>query len=203
MLQRVLRFARAAILLGGSAAATLSASGQYTLKEILARENVTRLDRPLTVPLNVRRVDSVATQGGFAGALDDRWHSSEAFRSAYRDEFREGLIAYLQTRGFSVGDLPDAIEVKVTLDEFNGRKRVHDDGGDLRGSLTLLRSGSTIATVPLFESLSYRNANDERRSFARQYKLKEVLFDTVIFYRLSVSLYSAIAEAVVDRMPRQ
>jgi hypothetical protein len=192
-----------AMTLGGCMAVTLAASGQYALKEILAKENVQRVDRPLPIPVNVRRVDSQAPQSGWNGILDDRWHSSEAFRGSYRDEFRDGLVEYLRMRGFSIGDTQEAIDIRVTLDQFEGRKRIRNDGGDLRGGVTLLQNGSTIGMAPLFESFSYRDGNDERRSFGRQYTLKEVSFDTVIFYRLSLSFYSAIAEALLDHMPRQ
>ena len=189
-------------LLSGSVVAMLAASGNYTLKDILAKEKLARIDRPLSIPVNVRRVDSHAPESGWSGLFDDRWHSSEAFRGAYREEFREGLVEYLRMRGFSISDSEDAIEVKVSLDQFEGRKRIRNDGGDLRGTVTLVRNGMSIGTAPLFESLNYRDGNKERRSFAREYQIKEVPFDTVIFYRLSLSLYSAIEETLMDHIPR-
>jgi hypothetical protein len=191
-----------ALLACGGAGLVLSGAGQYSLKDILLKEHVTRLDRSFPIALNVRAVELAPSNEGLRPTLDDRWHSNEAFRGNFRDEFRDGLAQYLELRGFSVAATPDAIDVKVNLTHFEGFKRVHDDGGDLWGTLTLSRGGSILGQKPLVESLSYRDQKDERRAFAGKYGLNDVSFDTVIFYRLSVSFYASIVEGILDFAPR-
>ncbi len=168
-----------------------SSFGAYSLKEILSKEQIERAEPPPSTPIRLARVESAAG-GGWSGALDDRWHSSDAFRGPFRDEFLDGLTYYLEKRGYVVTSSPEALLVKVTIDGFEGRKRIHDDGGDLRGTLTLVRGGQAIGKKELFESLSYRDESDERPVFQKQYDLPSVQFSTVLFYRLSLSFFKSI-----------
>lgn len=177
----------------------LFAVGQYSLVDLLTRSTIEPMADKVPTPLRLERVES-AEGGGWSGVLDDRWHSSDAFAGNFRDEFLKGLEYYLQTRGFVVTSSPEAVLVKVTIDHFEGRKRVHDDGGDLRGTLTLMRDGQVIGKKPLFESLSYRDESDECPAFEKELGIPEVHFSTVLFYRLSLSFYRSIEAGIVDSL---
>jgi hypothetical protein len=146
----------------------------------------------------VRRVETTPGAEGWNGALDDRWHSSDAFRGNYRDEFGEGLALYLQARGFQLTAASDGLDVRVSVDQFEGRKRLRTHGGELRGTLTLVRGGTMVGSKVLFESLSYRDDSQERQLFSRQYNLDKVSFDTVLFYRLAISFYASVVEGILD-----
>jgi PEGA domain-containing protein len=195
-----------AVTLGGAgilliASFPLMAASPYSMKELLSTQKFERVETPFPLPVHLVPVETVEG-GGWNGALDDRWHSSDAFRGAYREEFLEGLGFYLSARGFEVSSSKDALQVRVTIDHFNGRKRIHDDGGDLAGTLGLWLHGKQIAKKPLFESLSYRDESDECPVFARQFGLAQVTFPTVLFYRLSVSFYASIAEGILGSAPQ-
>jgi len=178
-----------------------TAASPYSLKELLSTQHFERMESPFPVPLNLAPIET-EEGGGWSGALDDRWHSSDAFRGTYREEFLEGLAFYLKARGFEVSSSPGALQVRVSIDHFNGRKRIHDDGGDLEGTLALRFHGKEIEKKRLFESLSYRDESDECPAFAKQFGLQQVTFPTVLFYRLSLSLYSSITQGILDAVPQ-
>jgi hypothetical protein len=192
-------FAVKFVMLLISATTMLLATGQYGLKELLSSTKIEKMQETISVPLKLDRVETAETEDS-SSVLDDRWHSSEAFRGAYRDEFHEGLEYYLKARGFVLTNSPKAVLVRVTLDRFEGRKRVSDDGGDLHGTLTLVRDGQVIGKKTLFESLSYRNQANERPVFAKQFGLPSVSFATVLFYRLSLSFYQSIDAGILDAL---
>jgi PEGA domain len=175
----------------------LLAVGQYSLPELLSRAKLEPAKSKLTTPLKLDRVE-LPEGGGWSGVLDDRWHSSDAFSGNFRDEFLDGLEFYLKQRGFVLADSPDAILVRVALEHFEGRKRVHEDGGDLRGTLTLVRDGQTLGSRTLFESLNYRDESDECPAFEKELGISKVGFSTVLFYRLSLSFYRSIEAGILD-----
>jgi hypothetical protein len=176
------------------------AAGQYTLVELLEKDAIEPASPGFPVPLRLARVE-LSGESGRSGTLSDRWRSSDAFKGPFRDEFLEGLGHYLTVRGFDLRSSGEALEVKVTFTGFEGRKRFHDDGGDLRGTLTLSFRGRVIASRPLFESLSYRDQAEERPIFAREFGLPKAHFATVLFYRLSVSFYRMIEETTLALQP--
>ena len=110
----------------------------------------------------------------------------------------DGLTYYLKARGFNLSTSKEAMQVRVTIDRFNGRRRIHDDGGDLKGTLVLRLYGKEILKKPLFESLSYTDESSECQAFAKQLGLPEVQFPTVLFYRLTASFYASIAQGILD-----
>jgi PEGA domain-containing protein len=177
--------------------ASLKAANSYTMKELLSTQHFDRLESPFPIPVRLYPI-AVSETEGWNGSLDDRWHSSDAFRGTYAEEFMEGLTYYLKARGFDLGTSKDAMQVRVTIDRFNGRKRIHDDGGDLKGTLVLKLYGKAILKKPLFESLSYTDESSECLAFAKQFGLPEVQFPTVLFYRLTASFYASIAQGILD-----
>lgn len=188
-------------LVAAATAPAPRAETAYSLTEILAKEPLEPAANVPDVPLRLVRVE-LASSEGWSGALDDRWHGSDAFYGTFRNEFLEGLAWYLQKRGFTVTTDADAVVLKVTIEGFEGRKRFHDDGGDLRGRMTLLRGGKALGSRPLVESLSYEDESDERPAFAKRYGLGRVRFATVLFYRLSLGFYRSIEAGVVETLHR-
>jgi hypothetical protein len=166
------------------------ASGTVSLKDLVDQLPLERLEDPPTATVEILEIESLAT-GGWNGAFDDRWHSAEAFRKPFRIEFREGLAAYLSSRGFVIGSDGTRMRLRVSLDRFEGRKRFHNDGGDLEGTVTLLAEDGVVASKRLFESLSYRDQDNEKRAFRKDFQT-HVSFDTVLFFRLSLGLYRSI-----------
>jgi hypothetical protein len=146
--------------------------------------------------VQVLEVESGAEGAGWSGAFDDRWHSTEAFQNPFRDEFRDGLVAYLKTRGFEVRSSAP-LRIRVSLDGFEGWRRIREKGGDLVGSATILLAGHPVAQKRLFESLSYRDDDSEVRGFTREFGVR-VRFDTVIFFRLWLSFYKSIAALLLE-----
>ncbi len=176
------------------------AAGAYTMVELLEKDDIEPASSGFPVPLRLVRPD-LSGESESTGILSDRWHSSDAFEGAFRDEFLEGLAHYLTIRGFDLRSSGEALDVKVTFTGFEGRKRFHDDGGDLRGTLTLAFRGKTIAGRALFESLSYSDQAEERPAFAREFGLPRVHFATVLFYRLSLGFYRTIEETILAVQP--
>ena len=168
-----------------------------TMKQLLSTQQFERLENPYPLPLRLVPI-AVAETEGWNGSLDDRWHSSDAFRGTYAEEFIDGLAFYLKARGFNLSTAKDALQVRVTIDRFEGRRRFHDDGGDLKGTLVLRLNRKEILTKPLFESLSYTDESKECPAFAKQFGLPKVQFPTVLFYRLTASFYASIAQAILD-----
>jgi PEGA domain-containing protein len=185
------------LVLIASASPSLKAGSSYTMKELLSTQHFERLENPFPLPLRLVPV-AVAEGEGWNGSLDDRWHSSDAFRGTYSEEFMDGLAFYLNARGFNLSTSRDALQVRVTIDRFNGRKRIHDDGGDLKGTLVLRLDKKEILTKPLVESLSYTDESTECPAFAKQFGLPKVQFPTVLFYRLTLGFYASIAQAILD-----
>ena len=176
---------------------SLEAANSYTMKELLSTQQFERLETPFPIQVRLYPIGVSETEG-WNGSLDDRWHSSDAFRGTYAEEFMEGLTYYLKARGFDLGTSKDAMQVRVTIDRFTGRKRIHDDGGDLKGTLVLKMYGKEILKKPLLESLSYTDESSECPAFATQFGLPEVQFPTVLFYRLTVGFYASIAQGILD-----
>jgi len=167
------------------------------MKELVSSQHFERLETPFPIPVRLYPIGVSETEG-WNGSLDDRWHSSDAFRGTYAEEFMEGLTYYLKVRGFDLSTSKEAMQVRVTIDRFIGRKRIHDDGGDLKGTLVLKLYGKEILKKPLFESLSYTDEASECQAFAKQFGLPEVQFATVLFYRLTASFYASIAQGILD-----
>jgi PEGA domain-containing protein len=176
---------------------SLVAANSYTMKELLSTQQFERLKTPFPIQVRLYPIGVSETEG-WNGSLDDRWHSSDAFRGTYAEEFMEGLTYYLKARGFDLSTSKEAMQVRVTIDRFIGRKRNHDDGGDLKGTLVLKLYGKEILKKPLFESLSYTDEASECQAFAKQFGLPEVQFPTVLFYRLTASFYASIAQGILD-----
>jgi len=167
------------------------------MKELVSSQHFERLDSPF--PLTIRLMPVGISEGvGWNGSLDDRWHSSDAFRGGYAQEFLDGLAFYLKARGFTLGNAKDALQVRVNIDRFIGRRGNHDDGGDLKGTLVLRLNGKEIRRKPLFESLNSQDESSECAAFAKQFGLHEVQFPTVLFYRLTTSFYASIAQGILD-----
>ena len=178
-------------------APALGARTTYTMKELVSSQHFERLETPFPISVRLYPIGVSETEG-WNGSLDDRWHSSDAFRGTYAEEFMEGLTYYLKARGFDLSTSKEAMQVRVTIDRFNGRRRIHDDGGDLKGTLVLKLYGKEILKKPLFESLSYTDEASECPAFAKQFELPEVQFPTVLFYRLTAGFYASIAQGILD-----
>ena len=180
----------------------LSAFGAspYGLTDLLARSDIQRNERLVSHPVSIWRL-GFPWGDGWNGVPSDRWHSSDAFRFTFRDEFANGLLYYLRARGFKIDSSPEAMEMSITMDQFEGRERTDNtdnDSGGLRGTFTLLHNGRILAKKELFESLSYQNQERECDAFAKEFGLKNVDFPTVLFYRLSVSFFASIEAAVLE-----
>ena len=175
------------------------ATSSYSMVAILEKAEIERVTESFPIPIRVGRLALAAGEDGWAGTLNDRWHSSDAFRGGFRQEFKNGLEFFLKTAGFQITRSKDALQVKVTIHRFEGRKRIHDDGGDLEGSVKLKLGSKVLAEIPLFESLSYEDESDERPRFKEEFGLfGPVKFNTVLFYRLSFSFFELIAEALLE-----
>jgi len=175
-------------------------SPTYSLKDILLKDRVAALDSRFPIAVRIASVELVSSPG-LTDELGDRWFSNDAFPGKFRDEFVGGLESFLKSKGFETSQSEEAVQLKVTLDRFEGRKRVHHDGGDLRGTLTLAFKGKVVGRRDLFESLDYVDESDERPIFSRNYGLADVRFPTILFYRLSLSFYNLIANAMVESLP--
>ncbi len=175
------------------------ASSSYSMVAILEKAEIERVTESFPIPIRVGRLALAAGEDGWAGTLNDRWDSSNAFRGGFRQEFKNGLEFFLKTAGFQVTRSEDALQVKVTIHRFEGRRRIHDDGGDLEGSVKLKLGDKVLAEIPLFESLSYEDESDERPRFKEEFGLfGSIHFNTVLFYRLSFSFFESIAEALLE-----
>lgn len=176
------------------------AAPRPSMKELLATQELERQKAPF--PLSVRIASVIITEAaGRKGDVDDRWHSSDAFRSAYDQEFQDGLDYYLKSRGFKLSASKGAVVARVFIDDFTGRKGSGEYGGDLKGTLVLRLNGKEIGRQPLSESVNYRDDKEERRAFAREFSLDKVHFSTVVFYNLTVGFYDSIAKAILDVGP--
>jgi PEGA domain-containing protein len=179
------------------AASMTHAAPRPSMKELLANQELERQKTPF--PLSVRIAAVTITEAaGRKGEVDDRWHSSDAFRSNYDQEFADGLAYYLKQRGFKLSSSKGAVVARVYIDGFTGRKGSGEYGGDLKGTLFLRVNGKEVVQQPLSESVNYRNDKEERRAFEREFSLDKVNFSTVVFYNLTVSLYDSIATAILD-----
>src|SRR5215471_10434226 len=179
------------------AASMTQAAPRPSMKELLATQQLQRTKAP--TPISVRLASVIITEeAGRKGEVDDRWHSSDAFRGSYDQEFYDGLEYYLKGRGFKVSSSKAAVVVRVFIDDFTGRKAKGDYGGDLKGTLVLRLNGKEIGRQPLSESISYRDDDEERHAFAREFSLDKVSFSTVLFYNLTVAFYDSIATAIQD-----
>jgi hypothetical protein len=185
------------IATAGIVVPVVEAAGQYALIEVLAKEPIEPTYRGFPIALRVRRIETIRNDD-WNNSLDDRWNSSDAFRGDFREEFGAGLSRYLAARGFRLTSGPEGVDIKVSIDHFEGRRRIRTDGGDLLGTLTLLRHGNVVGTKELFESLNYRDESKERRIFTERYGFKRVSFDTVLFYRLSLRFYASVVEGIID-----
>jgi PEGA domain-containing protein len=185
------------LAVAGMGSAALMAGSTYTMKGLLSSQQFERLESPFPLALRVFPV-AVAEGEGWNGSLDDRWHSSDAFRGGYAEEFRDGLSTYLKARGFELGTSKEALQVRVSIDRFIGRKRTADYGGELKGTLVLRLNGKEVGRKALFASLSYQDESSECPAFAKQFGLPEVNFPTVLFYRLTASFYASIAEGILE-----
>ncbi len=175
------------------------ARSSYSMVAILEKAKIERVVESFPIPIRVGRLALAAGEDGWTGTLNDRWHSSNAFRGEFRQEFKNGLEFFLETAGFRVTQSKDDLQVKVTIHRFEGRKRIHNDGGDLEGRVKLKLGNKVLAEIPLFESLSYEDESDERPRFKEEFGLfGSVEFNTVLFYRLSFSFYELIAEALQE-----
>src|SRR5262249_33102042 len=161
--------------------------------ELLASQQLTRPKTPFPLSVRISYV-MVSKTAGRKGDLDDRWDSSDAFRGAYTEEFYDGLVYYLKSRGFKLSPSKGAVVARVYIDGFTGRKRSGEYGGDLKGTLVLRLNGKEIGQLPLSESIDYRDDSQERRAFAKEFSLEKVSFSTVLFYNLTVGFYNSIAE---------
>lgn len=164
--------------------ANVAAQASVSIRDLVRATPPEPLESPCPTAIGIADVDCVA-------AIDDRWHGNEAFLGPFREEFRQGLVAYLEALGFVISSEQPQRWLQVSLDHFEGRKRFHTDGGDLRGSVTLRRGQEVIASKQLSESLNYRDAADQRLQFGEQFGV-QVRFDTVLFFRLSHSFYRGI-----------
>jgi hypothetical protein len=170
------------------------------MKELLATQELERPKAPF--PLSVRIASVTITEAaGRKGEVDDRWHSSDAFRSDYDQEFTDGLAYYLKGRGFKMSPSKGAVVARVYIDDFTGRKGSGEYGGDLKGTLVLRLNGKEIGRQPLSESVNYRDDKEERRAFEREFSIDKVSFSTVVFYNLTVGFYDSIATAILDVGP--
>jgi len=194
---RSLKFLLELVVMIAVGASSLEAATSHTMKELLSTQHFERLETPFPIPVRLYPIGVSETEG-WNGSLDDRWHSSDAFRGTYAEEFMEGLTYYLKARGFDLSTSKEAMQVRVTIDRFIGRKRNHDDGGDLKGTLVLRLNGKEILKKPLFESLSYTDESSECLAFAKQFELPEVQFPTVLFYRLTAGFYASIVQGILD-----
>lgn|GEM_PF-2287740 len=182
------------------AASMTHAAPRPSIEELLATQELERQKAPF--PLSVRIASVTITEAaGRKGDVDDRWHSSDAFRSTYDQEFTDGLAYYLKGRGFKLSPSKGAVVARVYIDDFTGRKGSGEYGGDLKGTLVLRVNGKEIGRQPLSESVNYRDDKEERRAFAREFSLDKVNFSTVVFYNLTVGFYDSIATAILDVGP--
>lgn len=176
------------------------AASPYGLKELLMQSHIQPNERLISHPVSIWLL-GFPWGDGWNGVPSDRWHSSDAFRHNFRDEFSYGLLYCLKARGFKIDSSPEAMEVRVTMDHFEGRERTENtenDGGDLRGTFTLSHGGKILAKKELFKSLVYQDQEGECDAFANEFGLKEVGFPTVLFYRLSVGLFESIEAAILE-----
>ena len=112
------------------AASMTHAAPRPSMKELLATQELERQKAPF--PLSVRIASVTITEAaGRKGDVDDRWHSSDAFRSNYDQEFTDGLAYYLKERGFKLSSSKGAVVARVYIDDFTGRKGSGEFGGDM------------------------------------------------------------------------
>jgi hypothetical protein len=182
------------------AAAHARAASRPSMKELLSKQKLEMVAAPIAVPVRLASV-TVSETEGWNGNLDNRWHSGDAFRGTYAQEFYEGLSTYLRTRGYKLTTSKDAVVVRVTIDRFTGRRRSQQYGGDLKGTLTLRLNGKEIGRKTLLMSLNYQDESDECRAFAKDFTLEKVAFPTVLFYNLTVGFYDSIADGIQDYSP--
>src|SRR5215813_5476577 len=105
-----------------STASMMHAAPRPSMKELLASQQLTRPKTPFPLSVRISYV-MVSKTAGRKGDLDDRWDSSDAFRGAYTEEFYDGLVYYLKSRGFKLSPSKGAVVARVYIDGFTGRKR--------------------------------------------------------------------------------
>src|SRR5262245_40844492 len=155
-LGRRMQFLTALLVITSAGTPSLKAANTYTMKELLSTQHFERLERPFPILVRLYPIGVSETEG-WNGSLDDRWHSSDAFRGSYAEEFRDGLSTYLKARGFELGTSKEALQVRVSIDRFIGKKRTQDYGGELRGTLVLRLQGKEVGRKALVESLTYQD----------------------------------------------
>lgn len=176
------------------------AAPRPTMKELLATQELVRPVAPF--PLSVRIASVTITEtAGKKGDLNNRWHTDDAFRGTYDQEFYDGLAYYLKGRGFKVSASKGGVVARIYIERFTGRKGSREYGGDMKGTLVLRSNGKELGRLPLSESLSYRDEKEERRAFAKEFSQDKVRFDTVLFYNLTVGFYDSIAQGILDETP--
>src|SRR4029434_10692556 len=120
------------------AASMTHAAPRPSMKELLATQELERPKAPF--PLSVRIASVTITEAaGRKGEVDDRWHSSDAFRSDYDQDFTDGLAYYLKGRGFKMSPSKGAVVARVYIDDFTGRKGSGQYGGDPKRNPALRR----------------------------------------------------------------
>jgi hypothetical protein len=176
------------------------AAPRPTMKELLATQGLQKPKAPFPLPVRIASV-TVTKEAGRKGNLNNRWHSDDAFRGTYAQEFYDGLGFYLKGRGFKLNSSKGVVVARVYIDRFTGRKGSDEYGGDLKGTLVLRLNGKEIGRQPLSESVNYVDTKEERRAFAKEFSQEKVNFSTVLFYNLTVGFYDSIAQSILDARP--
>jgi hypothetical protein len=185
-------------LVGLLAAAVPSghAAMRPTLESIVKSVPVDATVTDYPMPIRVLPLE-LGGEGGWSSVLGDRYSASDAFHGEFPSEFVAGLEAYLEKSGFHVVSDLDALHLEVTIHEFNGRLRsnrwVRAFGGDLIGSLRVLKGNSVVAARTLNATVDYDSRSEAVAKFNSQYGLKVSEFETVLFSRLSLQYFETIA----------